>query len=143
MTRRGTALFVTACAAGALLGAYAGSTEPAPVYPLNTVTTSPWLDGCTTDADCAAMDDALRGMGRTLTEPDPASILALVLPYWQQPAPDWCAEDDPCWIGSLDDDRSPQQILDDLPADLIASVGVGEPAPELEPTPELVGEVAA
>lgn len=147
MTRRGTALFVTACAVGATLGMYAGSTEPAPVYPVNSTVTShtPWLDGCTTDADCAAMADAMRqlypdtlGEGDTAS-PDAATILALVLPYWQQEAPDWCAEDDPCWIGSLSDNRSPEEILADLPAALIAAVGVvDEPAPAVEPDTEMV-----
>jgi hypothetical protein len=58
--------FVTACAVGAGIGGYAGSTEPEPA-PI-TVTTAPaWADGCTTDADCLAMEEALNAAGLYLT----------------------------------------------------------------------------
>ena len=68
MTRLGALGLVTACIIGAGVGAYGGAHDaqsPDPVYPVNTSDT-PWLDGCSTDADCAAMDRALTKMGRTL-----------------------------------------------------------------------------
>lgn len=49
------------------------------------------------------------------------SVLADYLPYYGQDAPDWCAEDMACWIGSSADDRDDSELLRDLPADLRAS----------------------
>lgn len=57
--------------------------------------------------------------GPTVTvQPSASSILLRVLPYWQQQAPDWCAEDMACWIGSAADGRTPEEILASLMSDL-------------------------
>jgi hypothetical protein len=64
MTRLGAVGFVTACAVAAGLGGYAGSSEAPPA----TVTVAPaWADGCTTDADCLAMEASLNAAGFYLT----------------------------------------------------------------------------
>lgn len=49
------------------------------------------------------------------------TVLAQVLPYYRQPAPEWCAEDMACWIGSDADGRSDAEILANLPNDITES----------------------
>lgn len=52
---------LTATAGAAFLGAYAGHGDAPP--PADVTVASPWADGCTTDADCAAMDEYLTSIG--------------------------------------------------------------------------------
>lgn len=51
---------VTACALGGALGGYAGTHETAKPLAPQVTSDTPWLDGCSTDADCAAMEQAMR-----------------------------------------------------------------------------------
>lgn len=54
-------------AASAALGAYAGLSSGVFVVPSPPVTAPAWADGCTTDADCAAMEESLNAAGLYLT----------------------------------------------------------------------------
>lgn len=62
-----TFLFLTACGIAFLIGQHAGSSDRHElVTPTVTVTTPAWADGCTTDADCAAMERSLNAAGLVL-----------------------------------------------------------------------------
>jgi hypothetical protein len=52
---------------------------------------------------------------------EPTDILKTVLPYYGKVAPDWCAEDQVCWIGSKADGRSATEVLESLSDDIISS----------------------
>jgi hypothetical protein len=41
--------------------------------------------------------------------------LRMVLPFYGQQAPSWCHEDQICWWGTVDDNRSDRELLQDLP----------------------------
>lgn len=79
----------TATAIAIGVGVWAGRTDtPTDGYtlteqPTPTVTVTshtPYADGCTTDADCVAMDQALTAMGRTLDPPTPTPTVTAPKP---------------------------------------------------------------
>lgn len=56
-----------------------------------------------------------------LSDEDTSFFLASVLPYYRVNPPTWCAEDNPCWIGTNADGRTDREILDSLACNIAQS----------------------